>query len=86
MIKYLAIIGTLAAFAGAPALAQQSAAPGQTMQDKDSAKGTKGASEYAPGEATQDKGTVKGTKPGLGETTGSGSGAGLRHTGRESPR
>jgi hypothetical protein len=55
------------------------------MQDKDSAKGAKGAAENAPGEM-QDKGTVKGTKPGLGVTTGSGSGAGSRHTGNDSPR
>jgi hypothetical protein len=82
MIRYLAIIGTLAVFAGAPAVAQQSTAPGQTTQDKDSAKGAKGAS--APAEM-QDKGTAKGTKPGLGVTTGSGSGAGSRHTGNESP-
>jgi len=87
MIKYLAIISALAAFAGAPALAQQSTAPAQTIQDKDkdSAKGTKGASENAPGE-TQDRGTVKGIKPGPGVTTGSGSGAGSRHTGSDSPR
>jgi hypothetical protein len=87
MIKYLAIISALAAFAGAPALAQQSTAPAQTIQDKDkdSAKGTKGASEYAPGE-TQDRGTVKGIKPSPGVTTGSGSGAGSRHTGSDSPR
>src|SRR3981189_3609432 len=54
-------------------------------EDKDSAKGTKGASEYAPGE-TQDRGTVKGIKPSPGVTTGSGSGAGSRHTGSDSPR
>jgi hypothetical protein len=83
MIRYLAIIGTLAVFAGPPAVAQQSTAPGQTMQDKDSAKGAKAAS--APAEM-QDKGTAKGTKPGLGVTTGSGSGAGSRHTGSDSPR
>jgi hypothetical protein len=86
MIRNLAIVGALAVFAGAPVLAQQSAAPGQTTQDKDSAKATKGASEQAPGEEMHDKEIVKGTKPGLGVTTGSGSGAGLRHTGRESPR
>jgi hypothetical protein len=88
MIKYLAIISALAAFAGAPALAQQSTAPAQTIQDKDkdSAKGTKGASENAPGEEMQDRGTVKGIKPGTGVTTGSGSGAGSRHTGSDSPR
>src|SRR6267143_3242941 len=80
MIKYLAIISAFAAFAGAPALAQQSTAPAQTIQDKDkdSAKGTKGASENAPGEEMQDRGTVKGIKPGPGVTTGSGSGAGSR--------
>jgi hypothetical protein len=83
MIRYLAIIGTLAVFAGAPAVAQQSTAPGQTTQDKDSAKGAKATS--APAEM-QDKGTAKGTKPGLGVTSGSGSGAGSRHTGNESPR
>ncbi|HEX9586691.1 MAG TPA: hypothetical protein VGA15_02975 [Bradyrhizobium sp.] len=88
MIRYLAIIGTLAVFAGAPAVAQQSTAPGQTTQDKDSAKGAKGAAENARGERgeMQDKGTAKGTKPGLGVTTGSGSGAGSRHTGNDSPR
>jgi hypothetical protein len=88
MIRYLAIIGTLTAFAGAPAIAQQSTAPGQTTQDKDSAKGAKGAkgvSANAPAEM-QDKGTAKGTKPGLGVTTGSGSGAGSRHTGNDSSR
>jgi hypothetical protein len=86
MIRYLAIVGTLAVFAGAPAVAQQqSTAPGQTAQDKDSAKGAKGAAENAPAEM-KDKGTAKGTKPGLGVTTGSGSGAGSRHTGNDSPR
>jgi hypothetical protein len=85
MIRYLAIIGTLTAFAGAPAIAQQSTAPGQTTQDKDSAKGAKGVSANAPAEM-QDKGTAKGTKPGLGVTTGSGSGAGSRHTGNDSSR
>ena len=85
MIRYLAIISILAVFAGAPVLAQQSAAPGQTTQDKDSAKGAKGAAENAPAEM-KDKGTAKGTKPGLGVTTGSGSGAGSRHTGNDSPR
>jgi len=86
MLKYLAIVSGLAAFAVAPALAQQSIAPGQTMQDKDSAKETKRASEVAPGQETQDKGTVKGVKPGSGVTTGTGSGAGSRHIGSDSPR
>jgi hypothetical protein len=83
MIRYLAILGTLAVFAGAPAVAQQSTAPAQTTQDKDSAKGAKGASGNAAAE-TQDKGNAKGTRPGPGVTTGSG--AGSRHTGNESPR
>jgi hypothetical protein len=85
MIRYLAILGTLAVFAGAPAVAQQSTAPAQTTQDKDSAKGAKGASGNAAAE-TQDKGNAKGTRPGPGVTTGSGSGAGSRHTGNDSPR
>jgi len=85
MIRYLAIIGTVAVFAGAPTVAQQSSPPGQTTADRDSAKGAKGASENAPAEM-QDKGTAKGTKPGLGVTTGSGSGAGSRQHGNESPR
>jgi hypothetical protein len=49
MIRYLAVIGTLAAFAGAPALAQQPTAPGQMMHSKGSVKGSTGASGYAPG-------------------------------------
>jgi hypothetical protein len=84
MIRYLMIICTFAAFAGTPALAQQSTAPGQTTQDKDTATGAKAAS--VPGQDIQDKGTAKGTTPGPGVTTGSGSGAGSRHTGSDTPR
>jgi len=60
MIRYLAVIGTLAAFAGAPAMAQQPTAPGQVMHQKGSVSGTKGASGYAPGHLKQLKGSVKG--------------------------
>ena len=49
MIRHLAVIGTLAAFAGAPAMAQQATAPGQVMNKSVSVSGTKGASAYAPG-------------------------------------
>jgi hypothetical protein len=49
MIRYLAVIGTLAAFVAAPAIAQQPTAPGQMMHKSVSAQGTKGASAYAPG-------------------------------------
>jgi hypothetical protein len=43
MIRYLAVIGTLAAFVGAPAMAQQ---PAQKMHKSGSV--SKGASAYAP--------------------------------------
>jgi len=47
MIRHLAVIGTLAAFAAAPAMAQQPTAPGQVMHKSGSL--SKGASAYAPG-------------------------------------
>jgi hypothetical protein len=51
MIRYLAVIGTLAAFVGAPAMAQQPTAPGQLMHKSGSVSKSvsKGASAYAPG-------------------------------------
>jgi hypothetical protein len=49
MLRYLAVFGTLAAFAAAPAMAQQPTAPGQMMHKSASVAGTKGASVYAPG-------------------------------------
>ena len=62
MIRYLAVIGTLAAFAGAPAMAQQPTAPGQVMHKSGSVSKSvsKGASAYAPGHLKQLKGPVKG--------------------------
>jgi len=51
MIRYLAIIGTLAAFVSAPAMAQQPTAPGQMMHKSGSV--SKGASAYAPAPQTQ---------------------------------
>jgi hypothetical protein len=58
VLSAVAVAGLLAI---TPALAQQSKAPGQKMQDKGSAKGTTGASGYAPGQKMQKKGSVKGT-------------------------
>jgi hypothetical protein len=51
MIRYLAVIGTLAAFVSAPAMAQQPTAPGQMMHKSGSVSKSvlKGASAYAPG-------------------------------------
>ncbi len=59
-MKTIVLVLALSGFANA-ALAQQSKAPGQMMQDKGSIKGTTGASGYAPGQKMQDKGSVKGT-------------------------
>ncbi len=42
MIRYLAVIGTLAAFAGAPAMAQQPTAPGQVMHKSSVSKSVVG--------------------------------------------
>jgi len=66
MIRYLAVIGTLAAFAGAPAMAQQPTAPGQVMHKSSVSKsvvGTKGASAYAPGHLKKHKLAIRG-RPG----------------------
>ncbi len=75
MIRYLAVVGTLAAFAGAPALAQQPTGPGQMMHKSVSVSGTKGASAYAPGHLKKHKLAIKGRPgasgyaPGHAETT-----------------
>jgi hypothetical protein len=61
MIRHLAVIGTLAAFAGAPAMAQQPTAPGQVMHKSGSV--SKGASAYAPGHLKKHKPTIRG-RPG----------------------
>ena len=45
----------------AGAMAQNSAAPGQQMQDKGSVPGSPGASGYAPGQQMKAKGPVQGT-------------------------
>jgi len=62
MLRYLAVFGALAAFAGAPAMAQQPTAPGQMMH-KSSVPTTKGASAYAPGHLKKHRVAIKG-RPG----------------------
>jgi hypothetical protein len=57
----LALLASAAMLVAVPAMAQQTTAPGQRMQDKGSVKGTTGASGYAPGQKMQKKGSVKGT-------------------------
>jgi hypothetical protein len=61
MKSALALFASVAMLVAVPAMAQQTTAPGQKMQDKGSVKGTTGASGYAPGHKMQDKGSVKGT-------------------------
>jgi hypothetical protein len=61
MLRYLAVFGTLAAFAGAPAMAQQPIAPGQVMHKSGSV--SKGASAYAPGHLKKHKLAIRG-RPG----------------------
>ena len=61
MIRHLAVIGTLAAFAGAPAMAQQPTAPGQVMHKSGSV--SKGASAYAPGHLKKHRLAIRG-RPG----------------------
>ncbi len=61
MIRYLAVIGTLAAFVSAPAMAQQPTAPGQMMHKSGSV--SKGASAYAPGHLKKKKLAIRG-RPG----------------------
>jgi hypothetical protein len=62
--------------ASASAMAQNTMAPGQQMQEKGSVKGSAGASGYAPGHQMKAKGSVKGTTgasgyaPGHATTTG----------------
>ncbi len=75
MLRYLAVFGTLAAFAGAPAMAQQPTAPGQMMHKSVSATKIKGASAYAPGHlkkkhriAIQGRPGASGYAPGHAET------------------
>ena len=65
MIRYLAVIGTLAAFAGAPAMAQQPTAPGQVMHKSGSVSKSvsKGASAYAPGHLKKHRLAIRG-RPG----------------------
>ena len=43
------------------ALAQNTTAPGQQMQEKGSVRGSPGASGYAPGQKMHRRGSVKGT-------------------------
>jgi hypothetical protein len=66
LILALALTGLVAG----PALAQQSAAPGQRMQASGSVKGTTGASGYAPGQEMHKYGSVKGTKGASGYAPG----------------
>lgn len=63
MKKILALAAAAGLFTAinASAIAQNSAAPGQQMQEKGSVKGSSGASGYAPGQQMQEKGSVKGT-------------------------
>ncbi len=65
MIRYLAVIGTLAAFVSAPAMAQQPTAPGQLMHKSGSVSKSvsKGASAYAPGHLKKHKLAIRG-RPG----------------------
>jgi hypothetical protein len=67
MIRYLAVIGTLAAFVSAPAVAQQPTAPGQMMHKSvsvsKSGSVSKGASAYAPGHLKKKKLAIRG-RPG----------------------
>jgi len=65
MIRYLAVIGTLAAFVSAPAMAQQPTAPGQMMHKSGSVSKSvsKGASAYAPGHLKKHKLAIRG-RPG----------------------
>jgi len=61
MIRHLAVIGTLAAFAAAPTMAQQPTAPGQVMHKSGSL--SKEASAYAPGHLKKHKLAIRG-RPG----------------------
>ena len=61
MIRHLAVIGALAAFAAAPAMAQQPTAPGKVMHKSGSL--SKGASAYAPGHLKKHKLAIRG-RPG----------------------
>ena len=61
MKSALALLASAAMLVAVPAVAQQTKAPGQQMQDKGSVKGTTGASGYAPGHKMQKKGSIKGT-------------------------
>jgi len=65
MIRYLAVIGTLAAFVSAPAMAQQPTAPGQLMHKSGSVSKSvsKGASAYAPGHLKKHRLAIRG-RPG----------------------
>ncbi len=65
MIRYLAVIGTLAAFVSAPAMAQQPTAPAQMMHKSGSVSKSvsKGASAYAPGHLKKHKLAIRG-RPG----------------------
>ena len=65
MIRHLAVIGALAAFTGAPAMAQQPTAPGQVMHKSSSVSKSvsKGASAYAPGHLKKHRLAMRG-RPG----------------------
>jgi len=57
----LAVAAGMVASVTTGAMAQNTTAPGQQMQEKGSVKGSTGASGYAPGQQMQQKGSVKGT-------------------------
>lgn len=64
MTKTFLALAAAAALVGGTtigALAQNTTAPGQQMQEKGSVKGTSGASGYTPGHQMQRKGSVRGT-------------------------
>lgn len=81
MKKFLALAaaaGLAAAVTTTGAMAQNTMAPGQQMQDKGSVKGSAGASGYAPGQQMQNKGSVKGTTGASGYAPGHTTGAGVK--------
>ncbi len=69
-MKLLVAVLAASALAAAPAMAQQTKAPGQQMHHKGSVKGTTGASGYTPGHKMQKKGSVKGSSGASGYAPG----------------
>ena len=64
MIRHLAVIGTLAAFAGAPAMAQQPTGTADAHKSGSVSKSvSKGASAYAPGHLKKHRLAIRG-RPG----------------------